>query len=134
MCQLIPNLVPLLNQQRCFTGTGYASNSSNSATPSRGNAVSTAHAHQSQHRSASGFATPQTMPQAQQIAAPTSNAEYEALRNQAHEAYRAGDFHRALQLCQSVRTCAPNANAQFCAPAALVPPSTKLPCYTAGFL
>ena len=43
------------------------------------------------------------MPQALQVAVPTSNAEYEALRNQAHEAYRSGDFHRALQLCQSVR-------------------------------
>lgn len=51
------------------------------------------------------------MPQAAHIAAPTSNAEYEALRNQAHEAYRGGDFHRALQLCQSVSTEHESANA-----------------------
>lgn len=82
-----------------FIGTGYASNP---ATPSRGTVVSAAHAHQSQHLSAPGFAAPQAMLQAPQIAAPTSSAEYEALRNQAHEAYRGGDFHRALQLCQSV--------------------------------
>ncbi|KAL3130806.1 hypothetical protein ABBQ38_000142 [Trebouxia sp. C0009 RCD-2024] len=87
---------------------GYAGNTTNSAVPSRGSAVSTAHAHQSQHLSASGFATPQAMPQAAHIAAPTSNAEYEALRNQAHEAYRGGDFHRALQLCQSVYLVNPN--------------------------
>ena len=86
--------------------TGYASNSTNTATPSRGNAVSATYAHQPLHLSAPGFAAPQAMPQAPHVAAPTSNAEYEALRNQAHEAYRGGDFHRALQLCQSV-SCNP---------------------------
>lgn len=37
------------------------------------------------------------------VSAPNNTADYEALRNQAHETYRNGDFHRALQLCQSVR-------------------------------
>ena len=92
----------LPDQQSLPLDVGYASNPTNTATPSRGNAVSTTYAHQSQHLSAPGFAAPQAMPQAPQVAAPASNAEYEVLRNQAHEAYRGGDFHRALQLCQSV--------------------------------
>ena len=38
--------------------------------------------------------------QQQQASLPS---DFDRLLNQAHEVYRAGDFHRALQLCQAVR-------------------------------
>ena len=90
-------------QHSSHNATGYASNPA-SITPSRGHAVSTAHTYQPQYSTASNFPVPQALPQALQVSAPISTAEYEALRNQAHEAYRSGDFHTALQLCQSVRS------------------------------
>lgn len=73
-------------------------------TTSRPNTVSAAHAYQPAYSGAAGFMPAgQGLPQGLQVSAPNNNADYEALRNQAHETYRNGDFHTALQLCQSVR-------------------------------
>ena len=83
-------------------------------TTTRSNTVSTAHTYQPQTFTASNFPVPQALPQTLQVSAPTSNAEYEALRNQAHEAYRAGDFHRALQLCQMVGMISSGTCSQMC--------------------
>ena len=36
---------------------------------------------------------------------PPTGADFDRILTQAHETYRNGDFHRALQLCQAVRKC-----------------------------
>ena len=82
---------------------GYSANTSMTAV--RPNTLTVSHAYQPAYSGTTGLAPAvQGMPQGGlQVSAPNNNADYEALRSQAHETYRNGDFHSALQLCQSVR-------------------------------
>lgn len=75
----------------------------------RPNTLSVSHSYHPAYSGATGLAPAvQGMPQGGlQVSAPNNNADYEALRSQAHETYRNGDFHSALQLCQSVRPQTP---------------------------
>ena len=69
------------------------------AQASRGGMVSTA-AHPGMHQGT------MAQPQAGPVASGPQNVspeEFNQMLTQAHEAYRAHDFNRALQLCQSVR-------------------------------
>ena len=84
--------------------TGYAANTSMTAV--RPNAVSVASGYHSAYQG-SAMQAPHGASQGLHVSTPNNTADYEALRNQAHETYRNGDFHRALQLCQSVRQLFP---------------------------